>query len=91
MAYLTTAEIKHIWKTYNALGNPSYALVGKLTGHSASTVSKYITLCQQALEAQKRQTQAVESAVSAVVESKMATKEDLDKAIRLIISTRGKF
>lgn len=91
MAYLTTQEVREIWQTYNALGNPSYALVGKLTGHSAGTVSKYISLCQQALEAQKREKQAVSSAVNAVVESQMATKEDLDKAIRLIIATRGKF
>jgi hypothetical protein len=91
MAYLSTAEIRQIWKTYNALGNPSYALVGKLTGHSANTVSKYITLCQQALEAQSRQKQAVQSAVNAIAASEMATKKDLENAIRLIISTRGKF
>ena len=91
MAYLSIAEIRAIWKTYIALDNPSYALIGKLTGHSASTVSKYITLCQQALEAQNRQKQAVDSAVSAIVESQMVTKADLEKALRLVVSTRGKF
>ena len=86
MAYLTDAQVKRIWTTYNELTKPTYAEVARKTGHSTGTVSKYISLCQQALEAQKREKASVDNAVEAVVSSQMATKTDLDKAVEIILN-----
>ena len=86
MARLTDAQVKRIWTKYNELANPTFAEVARMTGHSTGTVSKYVNLCLQALEAQRREKASVENAVGAVVDSQMATKTDLEKAVELILA-----
>lgn len=85
MAYLTDAQVKRIWQVYTSIPKPTYSLVAKLTGHSSGTISKYVKLCQQALEAQEKERNSVTNAVDAVVNSQMATKSDLDKAVELLL------
>lgn len=85
MGYLSNAQVKRIWVLYNELNHPTYTALAKVTGHTPATISKYIGLCYQALEAQKQEKASVANAVEAVVNSDMATKEDLDLAVDTLV------